>query len=62
MPYALVGWESSVDPITRTLVRSIYQHCVLQYKNKYDKRVEPDLFRLVKVLGFGSSLVGGRAF
>ena len=28
---------------------------------KNDKRVEPKLFRLIKVLGFGSNLVGGRA-
>ena len=40
-------------------MRSISQHCILQYKKKYDKRVEPDLFRLVNVLGLGSSL-GGR--
>ena len=50
-----------MDPVIWTLVRSISHHCILQYKKKYDKRVEPDLFRLVKVLGFGSSLVGGRA-
>ena len=28
-------------------------------QKKYDKRVEPDLFRLVNVLRLGSSLVGG---
>ena len=50
-----------MDPITQTLVRSISQHCILQYKKKYEIRVEPDLFRLVNVLGLGSSLVGGRA-
>ena len=38
---------------------SISQHCILRYKKKYDKRVELDLFKLVKVLGFSSSLVGG---
>ena len=43
-------------------MRLISQHCIIQYKKKYDKRVEPDLFRLVKVLGFGSSLVGGEQF
>ena len=40
-------------------MRSISQHCILRYKKKYDKRVEPDLFRLVKVLGLGSNLVWG---
>ena len=41
-------------------MRSIPQHCTLQHKNKYGIRVELDLFRLVDVLGLGSSLVGGR--
>ena len=40
-------------------MRSISQHCILQYKMKYEIRVETDLFRLVNVLGFGSSLVWG---
>ena len=40
-------------------MRSMSQHCMLRYKKKYDKRVEPDLLRLVKVLGFGSSFVRG---
>ena len=42
-------------------MRSISEHFIIRYKKKYDKRVEPELFRLVKVLGFGSNLVGGRA-
>ena len=29
-------------------------------KNNCGIRVDPDLFRLVNVLGYGSSLVGGR--
>ena len=41
-------------------MRSIPQHCTLQHKKKCGIRVEPDLFRLVNVLGLGSSLVGGR--
>ena len=40
-------------------MRSISQHYILQYKKKYEIRVEPDLFRLVNELGLGSSLVGG---
>ena len=43
-------------------MRSISQHCILQYKKKFDIRVEPDLFRLVNVLGLGSGLVGGEKF
>ena len=50
-----------MDPVTWTLVRSIRQHCTLQYKKKYEIRMGPDVFRLVNVLGLGSSLVGGRA-
>ena len=46
-------------PVTWTLVKSSPQHCTLQYKKKCEIRVEPNLFRLVNVLGFGSSLVGG---
>ena len=42
-------------------MRSIRQHCTLQYKRKYEIRVGLDLFRLVNVLGLGSSLVGGSA-
>ena len=41
-------------------MRSIPQHCTLQHKKNYGIRVGPDLFRLVSVLGWGSSLVGGR--
>ena len=41
-------------------MRSSPQHCNLQYKKKFEIRVEPNLFRLVNVLGFGSSLVGER--
>ena len=40
-------------------MRSIPQHCILQHKKKYEIRVEPNLFRLVNVLGHGSNLVGG---
>ena len=40
-------------------MRSIPQHCTLQHKKKCEIRVEPNLFRLVNVLGLGSSLVGG---
>ena len=49
-----------MDPFTWTLVKSIPQHCTLQHKKKGGIRVEPDLFRLINVLGLGSSLVGGR--
>ena len=41
-------------------MRSIPQNCTLQQKKKCGIRVEPNLFRLVNVLGLGSSLVGGR--
>ena len=41
-------------------MRSIPQHCTLQHKKKCGIRVEPDLFRLVNVLGPGNSLVEGR--
>ena len=41
-------------------MRSIPQHCTLQHENKCGIRAELDLFRLVNVLGLGSSLVGGR--
>ena len=40
-------------------MRSIPQHCTLQHEKKCGMRVEPNLFRLVVVLGLGSSLVGG---
>ena len=43
-------------------MRSISQHCILQYKKKYEIRVEPDLFWLVNVLGLGNSLGGGEQF
>ena len=36
------------------------QHCTLQRKKSCGIKVGPDLFRLVSVLGGGSSLVGGR--
>ena len=39
---------------------SILQHCTLQHENKCGIRVEPNLFRLVNILGLRSSLVGGR--
>ena len=42
-------------------MRSIPQHCTLQHKKKCGIRVEPDLFRLVNVLGLGNSLVGGES-
>ena len=48
------------EPVTWTLVRSIRQHCTLQCKKKYEIRVGPDLFRLVNVLGLGSSSIVGR--
>ena len=41
-------------------MRSIPQHYTLQHKKKCGKRVEPNLFRLVNVLGLGNSLVGRR--
>ena len=41
-------------------MRSIPQHYTLQHKKKCEIRVEPNLPRLVSVLGLGSSLVGGR--
>ena len=41
-------------------MRSIPQHCILQYEKKCGIRVEPNLFRLVNILGLGNSLVGGR--
>ena len=40
-------------------MRSIPQHCTLQYKKKFEIRVEPDLFRMVNAPGLSSSLVGG---
>ena len=41
-------------------MRPIPLHCTLQHEKKYGIRVEPNLFRLVNVLGLGNSLVGGR--
>ena len=41
-------------------MRSIPQHFTLQHKKSCGIRVGPDLFRLVRVLGGDSSLVGGR--
>ena len=41
-------------------MRSIPQHCTLQHEKKCGIRLEPNLFRLVNVLGLGSSLVGER--
>ena len=41
-------------------MRSIPQHCTLKHKKKCQIRVEQNLFRLVNVLGLGSSLVEGR--
>ena len=43
-------------------MRPISQHCTLTTKKKknFGKRVDPDLFRSVSVLGWGNSLVGGR--
>ena len=41
-------------------MRSIPYIAPLQYKKSCGIRVGPDLFRLVSVLGGGSSLVGGR--
>ena len=41
-------------------MKSIPQHCTLQHKKNYGIRAGPNLFRLVSVLGWGSSLVGGR--
>ena len=46
--------------VTRTLVKSNPQHCTLQCKKSCGIKVGFDLFRLVSVLGGGSSLVGGR--
>ena len=44
-------------------MRSIPQHCTPTKKKKKSCgiRVGPDLFRLVSVLGGGSSLVGGES-
>ena len=43
-------------------MRSIPQHCTPRTKKKsYGIKVGPDLFRLVSVLGGGSSLVGGES-
>ena len=41
-------------------MRLILRHCTLQHKKSSGIRVGLDLFRLVSVLGGGSSLVGGR--
>ena len=41
-------------------MKSIPQHCTLQHKKNYGIKAGPDLFRSVSVLGWGSSLVGGR--
>ena len=41
-------------------MRSTPQHCTLQHKKECGIRVEPNLFRLVNVLGLGGSLVRGR--
>ena len=41
-------------------MRSIPQHCTPITQKSYGIREGPDLFRLVSVLGGGSSLVGGR--
>ena len=41
-------------------MKSIPQRCTLQHKKNYEIRAGPDLFRSVSVLGWGSSLVGGR--
>ena len=41
-------------------MKSIPQHCTLQHKMNYGIRAGPDLFRSISVLGWGSSLVGGR--
>ena len=41
-------------------MRLIPQHCTLQHEKKCGIRVEPNICRLVTVLGLGSSLVGGR--
>ena len=43
-------------------MKSIPQHCTLQYKKNNGIRAGPDLFRSVSVLGWGSSLVGGRVY
>ena len=36
------------------------QHCTLKHKKNYGIIAGPDLFKLVDVLGWGNSLVGGR--
>ena len=41
-------------------MKSIPQHRTLQHKKNCGIRVGPDLFRLVIILGYASSLVGGR--
>ena len=41
-------------------MRLIPQHCTLIKQKSYGIREGPDLFRLVSVLGGGSSLVWGR--
>ena len=41
-------------------MRSIPQHCTPTTQKSFGIRVGPILFRLVSVLGGGSSLVGGR--
>ena len=42
-------------------MKSISQHCTLQHKKNFGIRAGPDLFRSVTVLGWGSSLVGGKS-
>ena len=41
-------------------MKSIPQHCTLLHKKNYGIRAGLDLFRSVSVLGWGSSLVGGK--
>ena len=41
-------------------MKSISQHCTLQHKMNYGIREGLDLFRSISVLGWGSSLVGGK--
>ena len=41
-------------------MKSITQHCTPIMQKNCGIRVDPDLFRSVNALGYGSSLVGGR--
>ena len=42
-------------------MKSIPQHCTLKHKKNCGIRVGPNIFRSISVLGWASSLVGGKA-